>query len=60
MHDVNAKATQVIDKAVNFFLERIGELCDKDSFSKPRTQPAAFSIFKPANEAFYELSLIHI
>lgn len=54
MHDVNAKATQVIDKAVNFFLERIGELCDKDSFSKPRTQPAAFSIFKPANEAFYE------
>lgn len=54
MHDVNTEANQVIDKAVNLFLERIGAVCDKDSFRKPLTQPATFSILKPANEAFYE------
>ena len=54
MHNANTKANQVIDKAVNLFLERIGAVCDKDSFRKPRTLPATFSILKPANEAFYE------
>ena len=56
MHNVNTKVNQVIDKAVNLFLERIGAVCDKDkdSFRKPYTQPATFSILKPASEAFYE------
>lgn len=54
MHDVNTKANQVIDKAVNLFLERIGAVCDKNSFRKPRTLLSTFSILKPANEAFYE------
>lgn len=54
MHNVNTKANQVIDKAINLFLERIGTACDKNSFRKPHTQPATFSLLKPANEAFYE------
>ena len=54
MHDVNTKANQVIDKAVNLFLERIGAVCDKDSFRKPRILLSTFSILKPANESFYE------
>ncbi len=34
MHNVNTKVNQVIDKAVNLFLKRIGAVCDKDSFRK--------------------------
>ena len=54
MHDANTKANQVIDKVVNLFLERIGTVCDTDSFRKPRIQLSNFSMLKPANEAFYE------
>ena len=54
MHDINTKVNQVIDEVVSLFLERIGTVCDKDSFRKSRIQFSTFSILKPANEAFYE------
>lgn len=54
MEKLHTKENQVIDQAVESFLERICAVCDKDSFRKPKMLSATFSILKPANDAFYE------
>ena len=44
----------MIDEAVEYFLEKMSAVCERNSFRKARKMPATFSMLKPANDEYYE------